>query len=96
AQRQKLGLARCLIKQPELLIVNEATSGLDTAAERRIIIRIRKRLINNGIFWVLGRAQLAEQFENVMVMEHGKLTDNGKFTQLNITSKPLQQLLESS
>ncbi len=96
AQRQKLGLARCLIKQPELLIVNEATSGLDTAAERRIIIRIRKRLINSGIFWVLGRAQLAEQFENVMVMEHGKLTDNGKFTQLNITSKPLQQLLESS
>lgn len=95
AQRQKLGLGRCLIKQPELLIVNEATAGLDTAAERRIIDRIRERMTNSGIFWVLGRAQLAEQFENVMVMERGKLSDNGKFSQLSVTSKPLQQLLES-
>ena len=94
-QRQKLALARSLIKQPDLLVINEATSVLDTAAERRIIDRVRQRMADRGVFWVLGRAQLAEQFENVMVMERGKLTDTGLFDDLSTSSKPLQELLES-
>ncbi len=94
-QRQKLGLARCLIKQPDFLIVNEATSGLDTPAERRLIKRVREKMPLNGIFWVLARAQLAENFDHVMVMERGKLTVNGVFKELAISNKSLQQLLES-
>jgi len=94
-QRQKLGLARCLIKQPDLLIVNEATSGLDTPAERRLIKRIRERMPSQGIFWVLGRAQLAESFHQVMVLDRGRLVENGKFSDISITSKPLQALLET-
>ena len=94
SQRQKLGLARCLIKQVELLVVNDATTGLDTLAERRIIERVLSSMENRGVFWVLGRPQLAEQFDQVMVMERGKLTDNGKYDEISLTSKPLQQLLE--
>jgi len=95
SQRQKLALARSLIKQPDLLVINEATTILDTAAERRLVDRVRERMANRGLFWVLGRAQLAEQFDNVMVMERGKLIDNGLYSDLSTTSKPLQQLLES-
>ncbi|MCP4432637.1 MAG: ABC transporter ATP-binding protein [Gammaproteobacteria bacterium] len=95
SQRQKLGLARCLIKQPELLVINDATTGLDAMSERRIIERILAFMESRGVFWVLGRPQLAEQFEQVMVMERGKLTDNGKYNEISQTSKPLQQLLES-
>jgi putative ABC transport system ATP-binding protein len=95
SQRQKLALARSLIKQPDLLVINEATTILDTAAERRIVDRVRESMANRGVFWVLGRAQLAEQFDNVMVMERGKLTDNGLYSDLSTSSKPLQQLLES-
>ncbi len=95
AQRQKLGLARSLIKHPDLLIVNEATGAMDTSAERRLIEGIKQHMDNRGIFWVLARAQLAEKFENVMVMERGKITDSGKYNQISLTSKPLQQLLES-
>ena len=50
----------------------------------------------HGIFWVLGRPQLAERFEEVMVMERGKLTDKGKYKDISQTSKPLKQLLENS
>ena len=95
AQRQKLGLARCLIKQPDLLIVNEGTSGLDTPAERRLIKRIRERMPGQGIFWVLARAQLAENFDQVMVMDRGKLADNGDFETLSASSQSFQTLLES-
>ena len=93
-QRQKLGLARCLIKQPDFLIVNEATSGLDTPAERRLIKQVRGKMPSKGIFWVLARAQLAENFDHVMVMERGKLTVNGVFKELAVSNKSLQQLLE--
>ena len=96
SQRQKLGLARSLIKQPDLLVINDATTGLDAHTERRIIERVLDFMEGHGIFWVLGRPQLAERFEEVMVMERGKLTDKGKYKDISQTSKPLKQLLENS
>ena len=95
SQRQKLGLARSLIKQPDLLVINGATTGLDAHTEYRIIERVLDFMEGHGIFWVLGRPQLAEQFEEVMVMERGKLADKGKYGEISQTSNPLKQLLEN-
>jgi ABC-type branched-subunit amino acid transport system ATPase component len=93
-QRQKLGLVRCLIKKPDLLIVNEAMAGLDTAAERRLIKRVREQMQSRGIFWVLARAQLAENFDSVMVMVRGKLVANDPYQDLVENNPHFQQLLE--
>ena len=94
-QRQKIGVARALLKAPDLLIVNEALSGLDTASERRLIENIRKTMANRGILWVLGRIQLAELFDSVMVMERGKLLEQGPFSELQSSNEHFQQLLVS-
>ncbi len=94
-QRQKLGLARTLLKAPDLLIVNQSLSGLDTASERRLIKNIRKMAASRGILWILGRVQLAEQFDSIMVMEHGRLLDQGSFETLQSTSQHFQHLLTS-
>ena len=94
-QRQKLGLARALLKAPDLLIVNEALSSLDTASERRLIGNVRHKMENRGILWMLGRVQLAEQFDAVMVMERGKLVDQGPFTEMQTSSVHFQHLLTS-
>ena len=51
---------RALLKRPDLLIVNEALSGLDSASERRLIANVRRVTWVGGILWVLGRVQLAE------------------------------------
>ena len=92
-QRQKLGLARALLKAPDLLIVNEALSSLDTAGERRLINNVRQTMKNRGILWMLGRVQLAEQFDAVIVMERGKLVDQGPFAEMQTSSTHLQNLL---
>ena len=92
-QRQKLGLARGLIKASDLLVINEALSGLDTASERRLIQNVRKLMDTRGILWVLGRVQLAEQFDSILVMERGKLIDQGPFEELKTSSPHFQQLL---
>jgi ABC-type multidrug transport system fused ATPase/permease subunit len=95
AQKQKLGLVRCLIKAPDLLIVNEALSSLDTASERRLISRVRELMKSRGIFWVLTRTQLAENFDSVIVMERGKLVANQPYSELVEGNTNFQQLLEN-
>jgi putative ABC transport system ATP-binding protein len=95
AQKQKLGLVRCLIKSPDLLIVNEALAALDTASERRLIDRVRKQMKSRGIFWVLARTRLAENFDSVIVMERGKLVANQPYSELSENNAHFQQLLEN-
>jgi len=95
SQRQKLGVARALLKAPDLLIVNEALSSLDTTAERRLIENIRQLMGSRGILWILGRVQLAELFDTVMIMERGKLLDQGPYGEIQSTNKHFQQLLQT-
>ncbi len=92
-QRQKLGVARALLKQPDLLVLNEALSSFDSASERRLIDNIRQAMKSRGILWVLGRVQFAEAFDSVMVMERGKLVDQGNFEDLQRDSEHFRQLL---
>ena len=94
-QRQKLGLARALLKEPQLLVINEALSGLDPASERRLIANVRNIMQGRGILWTLGRVQLAEQFDEVMVMERGKLADQGSFAEMQSRNTQFQELLTS-
>ena len=94
-QRQKLGLARSLLKMPDLLIINEATSGLDPASERRLVENIRKLMKTHGILWILGRVQLSEMFDQVMIMERGKLIDKGSYSDMLNRNEHFQQLLAS-
>ncbi len=92
-QRQKLGLARALLKAPDLLVINEALSSFDSASERRLIGNVRRQMESRGILWILGRVQLAEAFDSVMVMERGKLVDQGSFEDLQQASEHFRQLL---
>lgn len=92
-QRQKIGLARGLMKAPDILVINEATAILDTAAEKRLISQVRQQMKSRCLFWVLARTQLAESFDNVLVMERGKIVGNGKFSELENNNQQFQQLL---
>ncbi len=93
-QRQKLALARCLLKNPDLLIVNEATGSFDAAVEARIMDRMIERLKGKGLVWVLGRVERAMKFDRVIVMEDGKVAEEGRFDELSESGRVLPRLLE--
>jgi putative ABC transport system ATP-binding protein len=95
-QRQKLGLARALLKAPDMLVINAALSSLDPSSERRLIENVRNAMAQKGILWVLGRVQLAEQFDTVMVMERGKLLDKGSFAEMQQGNEHFQHLLANA
>jgi len=77
AERQKVGIARAVLKRPDLLILNEATSALDGQAQSRVTRGLSEEFAGRGIIWVLHRASLARNFDRVIVLSNGKLQEQG-------------------
>jgi putative ABC transport system ATP-binding protein len=71
AQRQKVALARALLRQSDLLLVNEATASLDHATEERVLTQALAARAGQGVVWALTRAELAAHFDEVIEVEHG-------------------------
>jgi len=82
AERQKAGIARAVLKRPDLLILNEATSTLDGQAQSKVIRGLKEEFAGRGIIWVLHRASLARNFDRVLVLSAGKLQEQGAPSEL--------------
>ena len=95
AQRQKLGLARCILKQPDVLIINEGITNLDGASQRRVLDALLKDFAGRGVIWTLHRTALAEQFDHVLVMKSGKVVETGTYAELNREGGLLKELVDS-
>ncbi len=81
-QRQKLAIGRALLKNPDLLIVNEAASVLDRSSQVRLIESILERRKGRGVIWTLQRPELASRFEMILVMGNGRLVEQGSYQDL--------------
>ncbi len=82
-QRQKVGLGRALVKRPDLMIVNEATAVLDAAAQAAVLAAVLDIRRGQGVIWVLGRADAARKFDRVVVVQDGKIIEQGKVGDLD-------------
>lgn len=90
AQRQKLAIARALLKQPDLMIVDQATAALDPsgrAAMRRNLIAACER---SGVVWVLADLADAEGFDRVVVMDSGRVVEQGSLSAVMGRIEPSQ------
>ncbi|WP_395709261.1 ABC transporter transmembrane domain-containing protein [Reyranella sp.] len=78
-QRQKLGIARALIKRPQLLIVNEAVASFDGRTQDRIRDNIlaSATMGDRGVVWIANRPTQAEPFEQIVVMQNGRIAAQG-------------------
>ena len=83
AQRQRAAIARALLKRPDLLILNEATTALDAAAQAKVTEGLRREMAGRGLIWALHRASLARDFDRVLVMSGGKLQEQGRPDELD-------------
>ena len=95
AQRQKLGLARCIVKRPEMLIINEGITSLDGASQRRVMEAVLKAFDGRGVVWNLPRTAYADQFDRILVMRSGRIIEDGSFGDINKDDSALRSLLDS-
>ncbi len=94
-QRQKLSFARALLKRPALLVVNMATGGVERAAREALFAATRQEMAGRGLLWVLEAPELAVGFSRILVVEEGRVAEDGAFEALRTAGGPFAQLLQS-
>lgn len=79
-QKQRIALARALLTDAPVLILDEATSSLDILTEKKIIDNLMK--LNKTIIFIAHRLTIAEKSEKVIVLDQGKLIEQGTYEEL--------------
>ena len=97
-QRQKLGIARALIKRPQLLIINEAVAMFDGRTQDRIRDNILATATaeKRGVVWIANRPAQAEPFEQIVVMQAGRITSQGAPAELAARGGLYTELMASA
>lgn len=90
-QRQKIALARCLIKRPDILIMNEALSALATHDQDEVLANIKAEMVGRSLILFESDAQRWQQFEKVLVMDQGRFLAHPDTTDAASLPKQAQQ-----
>ena len=81
-QRQLVAFARALLADPRILILDEATSSVDIATERKIEEALRILLADRTAFVIAHRLSTIRDADLIVVLEHGKIEEQGSHEQL--------------
>lgn len=81
-QKQRIAIARALIRQPNILILDEATSSLDSETARRIEQTIFEISQQMTVIMITHKLFSVRNFDEIFVIDKGKLIENGSFNQL--------------
>ena len=81
-QKQLLTIARAILANPDILILDEATSNVDTRTEMQIQQAMKKLMKNRTSFVIAHRLSTIQDAENILVMDKGKIVEQGTHTDL--------------
>ncbi len=92
-QRQRIGIARAVLANPKILVFDEATSNLDTESEKLIQDAILKISHNKTIIVIAHRLSTIKMADKIIVIEKGKVSEEGTHSQLLQQDKGLYKKL---
>ena len=92
-QRQRLGIARAILANPRILIFDEATSSLDSYSEKLIQDALEKIRKNRTIIIIAHRLSTIKKADKIIVLEKGKLEEEGSHLELAQSQGGLYQKL---
>ena len=82
-QRQRIGIARAIYKDPQILILDEATNALDYESEKDILNSLIKNKQNKIIIIINHRVNMLKNCDRVLVVKNGMIIENDKLDNLS-------------
>ncbi|SEO28736.1 ATP-binding cassette, subfamily B [Salinihabitans flavidus] len=81
-EKQRVGIARTLLKNPPILLLDEATSALDTETEQEIKVALNRAAEGRTVLTIAHRLSTIAEADRIIVLEHGQIVEEGTHTDL--------------
>ncbi|HEY3920522.1 MAG TPA: ABC transporter ATP-binding protein [Gaiellaceae bacterium] len=93
-QRQRLAIARALVVDPRVLILDDATASVDAATEAKIRLGLREAMRNRTTVIIAHRLSTIALADEIVVLEHGRITARGGHDELAETNEVYREIWE--
>ena len=93
-QRQRIGIARAILADPRILILDDATSSVDASTEQEIKLALREVMTGRTTFVIAHRLSTITLADEIVVLEHGRVAARGSHEQLLGQSDLYREIVE--
>ncbi len=94
-QKQRLCIARALLKKPKIIILDDSTSAVDTATDKKIRTALKTTLCDTTTIIIAQRISSVIDADKIIVMDNGRIDATGTHEELLKTNKIYQEVYES-